>query len=216
MATASHDCLIRVFNISQKDGGLPLVFKGHTSKPFNVEWNPILFNYFASGSDDTTIRVWNIQNLNDFKELVGHTNNVRGLLWNTEIPWLLLSGSWDSTIRLWDVRTKNCIFVCKDHNADVYGIAVHEDRPFTYVSCSRDTSLRFWNLEDMFNEIFLRVLENQYDCFGEEIEVFPVEKEIVRLFGSSGRKMKKDLKVLWEGEDMIGYYERILNFFKVR
>ena len=217
LATASQDNLIRVYNISQKDGGAPIIFRGHTLKPFNVEWSPILYNYLATGSDDRTVRVWNIQNVNESKELIGHTHNVRGILWNTEIPWLLLTGSWDSTIRLWDIRSQICIFVCKDHIADVYGITSHEDRPFVYVTCSRDTSIRFWWMEGIFQKIFMKLLINDdnWEDSIDKIDSMPDKNAVEKLYGNGSKKLRKELKEIKNEEDMVFFYEKVMKFFKV-
>lgn len=211
------DHIVRVFNISMKEGGVPLLFKGHSGKVFNLEWNQVLCNYLASASDDKTIRIWNLQNVNDSKDLVGHENNVRGLVWSTEIPWLLISGSWDCTIRLWDVRTQKCLFVCRDHNADVYGLAIHEERPFLCVSCSRDTSLRFWELEGIFKETFLKVLiQNDWEeVFGRPEAIFPKPNEKVMLYGGASQKMRKEILEMRNDGNWLGVYERVMKFFKV-
>ena len=36
------------------------VFSGHTDKVYNVLFNPVLPNIVVSGSDDLTIRVWDV------------------------------------------------------------------------------------------------------------------------------------------------------------
>jgi WD repeat-containing protein 17 len=76
---------------------------GHTERVFNIVWHPLNKNILASGSNDKTVRVYNVETGTSIL-LEGHTNFVRGLAWNHEIPWFLASGSWDAQIRIWDTR----------------------------------------------------------------------------------------------------------------
>ena len=104
-ATGCDDGLIRIFDLSYTENdGLIKALKGHSSRVFNIKWHPHSKNVLASGSNDHTIRVWNVEEGTSLV-LKGHTNYVRGLVWNNEIPWFLASGSWDCQIRIWDTRT---------------------------------------------------------------------------------------------------------------
>lgn len=61
-----------------------------------------------SGSDDTTVRVWDSESLSCLRTLEGHEDNVRVLAVNDRF---LFSGSWDKTIRVWDIHTLSCVKV---------------------------------------------------------------------------------------------------------
>lgn len=148
LAVGGFDASVLVYDVSSVSNKPIHEFKGHTSRVFNVVWSPLLTNMIASGSDDRTIRVWDMSEPSKVKVLRGHTHNVRALVWSHEVPYILMSGSWDGTIRIWDLRTSECIRVVSDHHADVYGLISHPHRPFTFVSSSRDTSLRFWNMDE--------------------------------------------------------------------
>jgi WD40 repeat protein len=130
---------------------------GHKSSSFRVTWNPHHSDVLASGSNDCTVRVWDINSTTGRKStkektvavLKGHTERVRALLWSHEFPEILLSGSWDSTIRIWNTVVDGgiCLQIVRDHHADVYGLASHPHRPFIMVSCSRDSTLRVWRMD---------------------------------------------------------------------
>ena len=62
----------------------------------------------ASGSDDTTIRLWDTGTATSEAELDGHTDQVRALAF-TRDGRTLASGSEDATIRLWDVATRTAL-----------------------------------------------------------------------------------------------------------
>ncbi len=57
LATAGGDKLVRVFDMAGKATPTKTL-KGHTAKVFNVAWHPYFDYILASGSDDSTIRVW--------------------------------------------------------------------------------------------------------------------------------------------------------------
>ena len=58
----------------------------------------------ASGSDDTTILLWDVATGALRQTFPGHTERVSSLCFSAD-GRLLASGSWDKTIRLWDVAT---------------------------------------------------------------------------------------------------------------
>jgi len=64
------------------------------------EHGAITSNWLLSGSDDNTIRIWNLRDGKMLEELVGHHNGVTSLCFaNNE----LFSGSMDHYIICWDV-----------------------------------------------------------------------------------------------------------------
>lgn len=100
--------------------------------------------HLFSGSDDTTVRVWNAQTLQLVKLLDGHNDNVRVL---TVDDRFLFSGSWDKTIRVWDMnKDYQCIKVLAGHAEAVLALAAA--RGFL-ASGSYDSTVRFWSLESM-------------------------------------------------------------------
>ena len=142
---------------------------GHVDRVFNVAFSPLINNVVASGSNDQTIRVWQIHRINHKENaqsdltanckcvLKGHSDNVRALTWCSELPFILYSGSWDATIRVWNVDTEECMSILKGHQADVYRIVSHSERPFRFISSSRDTTMRVWG---MYGGLKWKVISN--------------------------------------------------------
>lgn len=118
-----------------------------------------------SGSDDRSVRVWDINQGSEAISVLGgfdvknsHESNIRALAFLPEISWCVLTGSWDSKIKLWDIRNGQCMYTITDHNADVYGISFHPDRPFLFASCSRDTTIRLFVVDGLISSLKMQLL----------------------------------------------------------
>ncbi len=156
--TCSQDGFVRIFNAAIEHATMPIAkLSGHSSRVFSCAWSPLIEGLLATGSDDHTIIVWQLERLdepskcsNSFRKLIGHKGFVRALCWNFENPNLLLSGSWDNSIRLWDISIGTCIYELHEHIADVYALTTSPFRPCSYISASRDTTIRLWELQGSF------------------------------------------------------------------
>lgn len=61
--------LCRVYDVSSASLEPIQVLKGHKARAFNVVWSPLLPAVFVSGSDDFTLRVWQLESP---KVLISH------------------------------------------------------------------------------------------------------------------------------------------------
>ncbi len=61
-----------------------------------------------SGSEDRTIRLWDVNTGQRLRVLRGHTNQVKSVAFSPD-GHILASGSIDETIKLWSVRTGECL-----------------------------------------------------------------------------------------------------------
>jgi WD40 repeat protein len=77
-------------------------FSGHGGDIYGLK--RISSCLLASGSEDTTIRIWNVSNGTVFRILRGHTSGIR---WSMDLlnEDVLISGSPDFTIRFWQIST---------------------------------------------------------------------------------------------------------------
>jgi WD40 repeat protein len=125
----------------------------------------------ASGSNDNTVRLWELPEGEELKTLRGHTRIIptylpywayrrrsalRTLRGHTHIVTclaispdgkMLASGGGDNTVRLWSMPGGMALQSLKGHTDEVYCLAISPDGQLL-VSGSGDNTLRLWNLPD--------------------------------------------------------------------
>ena len=84
-----------------------LTLEGHTDSVTSVAFNHD-GTKIVSGSEDKTIRVWNVDTGECILTLKGHTDYVKSVAFNHD-GTKIVSGSDDKTIRVWNVDTGECI-----------------------------------------------------------------------------------------------------------
>ena len=78
-------------------------FEGHNGVVESVAFSPD-GKRALSGSDDGTMRLWNVETGEELRCFKGHTSWVRSVVFSPDGK-RALSGSLDWTVRLWDVDT---------------------------------------------------------------------------------------------------------------
>lgn len=126
----------------------PPILRSNTftlSKTLNSSpaWSVLLDGQTAiSGSEDYTIKFWNIDTGTVTNTLTGHTDVVRALTLTPDRT--LISGSGDRTIKLWNLQTKQPIQTL-DHGSPVWSVAANKD---TLFSGGEDGILNLWSLSN--------------------------------------------------------------------
>jgi len=100
----------------------------------------------ASGSDDKTIKLWNLKTGKLLRTLTGHKEKVTSLVFSPDGK-TLVSSSLDNTIKLWNVQTGKLNRNLTGHSSAVISIAISPDGK-TLSSSSYDKTLRLWNLSN--------------------------------------------------------------------
>jgi len=111
-----------------------------------------------TGSNDHTLRLWNVETGQCLRVLEGHADAILSLAWSAD-QRLAISGSSDNTLRLWDVETGQCLRVLEGHTNTVACLAWSADQRLA-ISGSTDDTLRLWDVE---TGQCLRVLEGHTD-----------------------------------------------------
>ncbi|KAI1936833.1 hypothetical protein LOZ66_004340 [Ophidiomyces ophidiicola] len=115
------------------------IFKGHTNGVMCLQFED---NILATGSYDTTIKIWDTDTGEELRTLRGHQSGIRCLQFDDT---KLISGSLDRTIKVWNWRTGECISTYTGHNGGV--ICLHFDAT-TLASGSMDHTVKIWNFQD--------------------------------------------------------------------
>jgi WD40 repeat protein len=97
-----------------------------------------------SGSDDRTLRLWDLGTGQSVRTLEGHSQRVSGVA-ITPDGRRAVSASWDHTLRLWDSESGQTIRVLQGHTHLVNAVAVISDGGRA-LSASEDLTLRLWDL----------------------------------------------------------------------
>ncbi|KAH7162231.1 WD40-repeat-containing domain protein [Dactylonectria estremocensis] len=113
-------------------------FKGHENGVTCLQFDD---NIMATGSYDTTIRIWNIETGEVMRTLRGHTSAVRCLQFDDS---KLISGSFDKTIKIWNWQTGECLSTLQCHTEGV--LSVHFDG-CTLASGSIDKTVKIFSFD---------------------------------------------------------------------
>ena len=116
--------------------------RGHRGTVYGVAFSPD-GTTLASGSGDSTIRLWDAVTGEHKITLEGHRGTVYGVAFSPD-GTTLASGSGDSTIRLWDAVTGEHKITLEGHGDSVSSVAFSPDGS-TLASGSGDSTIRLWD-----------------------------------------------------------------------
>ena len=124
---------------------LPRTLAGHTSVVASVTFSPD-GKMLASGSTDSTIRLWDVTTGENLSTFSGH-----GLIGAMSISFspdgkVLASGSGDRVVRLWGVDTEQVLQTLAGHAALVCSIAFSPDGQIIASSGSGDRTIKMWEV----------------------------------------------------------------------
>ncbi|MBW4518708.1 MAG: hypothetical protein KME16_03115 [Scytolyngbya sp. HA4215-MV1] len=120
LISGGDDQEIRLWDV--QTGHCLQTFQGHTGWVWSVAFAPQRDanspvglasskgkrQWFASGSEDKTVRLWDVQTGQCIKKLQGHRGWVSSVSFSAD-GQRLISGSQDETIKLWNIETGHCI-----------------------------------------------------------------------------------------------------------
>ena len=111
-------------------------------------------SWFATGSNDRMIKIWDLASGQLKLSLVGHINAIRAVVISDRHPYLFSCGE-DKNIHCWDLEHNKIVRHYHGHLNGVYSLSLHPSLD-VLVSGSRDTVCRVW---DIRSKTQVRVLE---------------------------------------------------------
>ncbi|CAI4211665.1 unnamed protein product [Parascedosporium putredinis] len=96
-----------------------------------------------SGSDDTTIRVWDARSGQQMQKLEGHGGSVTSVAFSPD-GTRIISGSNDKSIRIWDAKSGQQMQKLEGHGRSVTSVAFSPDGT-RIISGSDDETIRIWD-----------------------------------------------------------------------
>eukprot|EP00736_Rhodelphis_marinus_P004061 Rmarinus@m.10966 len=149
LATTATNGMVILWNISKEVPSKPeATFKEHTRTTNCCHWHPSDVNILASGSQDGTIRLWDIRQRGSQKMFRhGGGESIRDIKFS---PFYLnyVSAACDNgVIQLWDIRRQDVPErQIHGHSSYVLSVDFHPEDKNRLVTASRDRSIRVWNL----------------------------------------------------------------------
>ena len=138
------------------DGDIRGYLTGHTNSVNTLSFKPGS-STLASGSDEDTIRIWDLTwdawKNKPVQTLRGHRNNVESVAWSPD-GTLLASGSRDRTVRLWNPDSGKNTAILRGHEKTVKAVAWSPDGTML-ASAGEDRTIRIWDPTDTDSPLYV-------------------------------------------------------------
>lgn len=137
---------------------------GHTKEGYGLCWSPHQEGYLLSGSEDSTLCLWNIESvlgknakpagtqISAMSKFLGHTDVVEDVDWHKKDMNLIGSVGDDKSLRLWDIRKAAAgatHTVTDAHENDVNCIAFNPQQEFMVATGSADKTVAIWDMRNL-------------------------------------------------------------------
>jgi WD40 repeat protein len=137
--------------------GKPLrVLPGHIQKIGAGVFSPD-GQKLVSGSEDRTLKIWNVNNGLLVHTLTGHSGAVRSVAYASSGA-MIASGGEDRTVRLWDAKTGRLLRTLTGHTGVVTSVAFASNA-MTVAAGGADGTIRIWSAADGSPLLILNVFE---------------------------------------------------------
>ncbi|MDF5707279.1 MAG: hypothetical protein PUP90_06245 [Nostoc sp. S4] len=121
---------------------------GRSQRKYENWVNSVVFspdgNWIVSASNDSTVRLWDMNGNPIGQPWYGHEKEVNCVAFSPDSKWIV-SASNDSTVRLWDLNGNPIGQPWHGHEKEVNCVAFSPDSKWI-VSASNDSTVRLWDL----------------------------------------------------------------------
>lgn len=150
-----------------------ITLKGHADEGFGLCWSPHVEGQLASGSQDQTVRLWDLKTLEDKKTVLSpartyehHSNVVNDVQYHPISKNFLGSVSDDLTLQILDVRqesTKHASLVASNGHSDaINALAFNPSSEVIVATASADKTIGIWDLRNVKEKV--HTLEGHLDA----------------------------------------------------
>ena len=101
-------------------------------------------HWFATGSADRVIKIWDLASGTLKLSLTGHINTIRGLCVSDRHPYLFSCGD-DRMVKCWDLESNKVVRHYHGHLSGVYAITIHPTLD-VLITSGRDATARVWDV----------------------------------------------------------------------
>jgi serine/threonine protein kinase len=122
-------------------GTLLCTYRGHTAGVLTVAWSPDSTRV-ASGSDNSTVQVWDAATGQTLLTYSEHTSAVYAVAWSRD-ELSIVSGSADKTVQVWEAATGQLVSTYGGHSSSVLAVAEAPGET-RMASASADYTVQIW------------------------------------------------------------------------
>ena len=150
LASGSNDKTVRLWEVTtgrelrilfdRSDFAGPLMFSPMVS---SVAFSPD-GKVIASGSNDSTIKLWEVMTGRELRTLSGHSHSVSSVAFSPD-GTVIASGSEDRTIKLWEVMTGRAPRTFSGYSSSVSSVAFSPDGK-VIASGGEDSIIKLWDV----------------------------------------------------------------------